>query len=66
MGLFVLLFLQLNYLMVVGVLGSTVLFLNVGYYNFTGYELVATGLVLVWLIVFVRNTAAVRSDRAQR
>ena len=37
---------------------------TVGYYNFTGYELVATGLVLVWLIVFVRNTAAVRSDRA--
>lgn len=59
-------FLLLNYLMVAGVLGSTVLFLNVGYYNFTGYELVATGLVLVWLIVFVRNTAAVRSDRAER
>lgn len=55
-------FLLLNYLMVLGVLGSTVLFLQVGYYNFTGYELVATGLVLVWLIVFVRNIAAVRAD----
>jgi hypothetical protein len=43
-------------------LWSVLLFKPFGYYNLTGLEIIAIALVFVWLILFVRTTAAVKQD----
>ncbi|GEK80016.1 DUF998 domain-containing protein [Agrococcus baldri] len=50
--------------MVVGTLVALVLWVPVGYYNFTGFEFAACGLIFVWLSVFVRGVVAATADRA--
>jgi hypothetical protein len=43
-------------------LWSVLLFKPFGYYNLTGLEIIAIALVFVWLILFVRTTAALKRD----
>ncbi|MCR8670523.1 DUF998 domain-containing protein [Agrococcus sp. HG114] len=50
--------------MVAGTAVALVLWLPVGYYNFTGFEFAASGLIFVWLSVFIRAIGAARADRA--
>lgn len=50
--------------MVLGTGVALVLWVPVGYYNFTGFEFAACGLILVWLSVFVRAIGAAAADRA--
>jgi hypothetical membrane protein len=50
-------------LMVVGTIGALVLWVPIGYYNFTGFEFAACGLIFVWLTTFLRSIAAVTDDR---
>lgn len=38
------------------------LFLSVGYFNLTVFELVAAAIIFTWLVVFVRHTAAMLND----
>jgi hypothetical membrane protein len=42
---------------------AAVLWFPVGYYNLTAVELIAASLVFAWLIVLIRNLAAVDADR---
>ena len=37
---------------------SVVLWIPIGYYNLTGMEFIAAGLLFAWLTVFVRMSAA--------
>ncbi|SDS04295.1 DUF998 domain-containing protein [Agrococcus carbonis] len=50
--------------MVAGTVVALVLWVPVGYYNFTGFEFAACGLIFVWLSVFVRALGAASADRA--
>lgn len=50
--------------MVIGTVLSLVLWVPVGYYNFTGFEFAACGLIFVWLSAFVRAIGAAKDDRA--
>lgn len=50
--------------MVVGTVVALALWVPVGYYNFTGFEFAACGLIFVWLSAFVRAIAAAKADRA--
>ncbi len=50
--------------MVVGTVVALLLWVPVGYYNFTGFEFAACGLIFVWLSAFVRAIAAAKADRA--
>lgn len=43
---------------------AVLLFWPLGYYNLTGLELTATALIFGWLVMFIRNTAALVSDAA--
>lgn len=43
---------------VVGILVAVALWIPIGYYNLTGMELVAAGLLFAWLLVFVRSVEA--------
>lgn len=43
---------------VIGIVVSIVLWVPIGYYNLTGMELVAAGLLFAWLLVFVRSAEA--------
>jgi hypothetical protein len=43
-------------------LWAVLLFQPFGYYNLTGLEIMAIALVFVWLILFVRTTAALKQD----
>lgn len=49
--------------MVAGTIVALVLWVPVGYYNFTGFEFAASGLIFVWLSVFVRAIEAAAADR---
>lgn len=51
--------------MVVGTIVALVLWVPFGYYNFTGFEFAACGLIFVWLSVFVRAIGAATADRAE-
>jgi len=51
-----------SYMLLLALLVSVWLFEVVGYFNLTVFELVATGLIFVWLIIFVRNLAALLKD----
>ncbi len=50
---------------VVGIVISILLWIPVGYYNLTGMEFIAAGLLFAWLIVFVR-TAHVYGGREEQ
>lgn len=54
-------FVVTGWLFLTTTVGLTVLFL-VGYYTLTAVELVGGTLVFTWLILFIRNTAAVKAD----
>jgi hypothetical protein len=43
---------------------AVVMYFPVGYYNLTAVELIAASLVFTWLIVLIRNLAAVDADQA--
>ncbi|WP_156366356.1 DUF998 domain-containing protein [Microbacterium sp. No. 7] len=49
-------------LVIVGILIAAVLWVPIGYYNLTGMEFIAAGLLFAWLLVFVRATAAYAQD----
>ena len=42
------------------------LFFPIGYYNLTAFELIASALIFSWLVIFVRNTAAVTGAAGSR
>lgn len=50
-------------LMVAGTIFALLLWVPIGYYNFTGFEFAACGLIFVWLTTFLRSIAAVTDDR---
>ncbi len=43
---------------VIGIIVSVLLWVPIGYYNLTGMELIAAGLLFAWLLVFVRSAEA--------
>lgn len=45
---------------------AAVLFFPIGYYNLTAFELIASALIFSWLVIFVRNTAAVTAVSGSR
>lgn len=51
-----------SYLLLAALLVSVWLFAVVGYFNLTVFELVAAGIIFTWLVVFVRNLAALLQD----
>ncbi|MGO4691040.1 hypothetical protein [Glaciibacter sp. 2TAF33] len=52
-------FFLLSYAFLAGILVSGVMYFPVGYYNLTAFELIASGLIFGWIVIFVRITAAV-------
>ncbi|MCU1409030.1 MAG: hypothetical protein JWM23_1110 [Microbacteriaceae bacterium] len=52
-------FFLLSYAFLAGIVVSGVMFFPVGYYNLTAFELITSGLIFGWLVIFVRVTAAV-------
>jgi hypothetical protein len=52
-------FVLLGYVFV-GVILVLAVFFAIGYYNLTAVELVAAVLIFSWIIVFLRNTSAMR------
>lgn len=51
-----------SYGLLVSLLVSVWLFLGIGYFNLTVFELVAAAIIFVWLVLFVRHTAALLGD----
>ncbi|WP_394940636.1 hypothetical protein [Psychromicrobium sp. YIM B11713] len=51
-----------SYVMLAGMICSVALFWPLGYYNLTGLELVSTALIFGWLVLFIRNIAALLED----
>ncbi|WP_306231679.1 DUF998 domain-containing protein [Agrococcus beijingensis] len=49
--------------MVIGTVAALALWVPVGYYNFTGFEFAACGLIFVWLSAFIRAIDAATADR---
>lgn len=54
-------FLALGYLFI-AVIGVAAVLYGIGYYNLTAVELIAAVLIFTWVIVLIRNTAAVSQD----
>jgi hypothetical protein len=52
-------FYLLTYIAVAALIAAGVLWRPLQYYNLTALELAAAGIVFAWLVVFIRNTAAV-------
>ena len=52
-------FYLLSFIAVASLAGATLLWQPLRYYNLTALELGAAGIVFGWLVVFIRNTAAV-------
>lgn len=52
-----------SYSLFAGLLLSVWLYLSVGYFNLTVFELIAAAIIFTWLIVFVRYTSAMLADR---
>lgn len=52
-----------SYGLLAALLFSTWLYLSVGYFNLTVFEIAAAAVIFTWLVVFVRQTAALLSDR---
>ncbi|HIW99158.1 MAG TPA: hypothetical protein H9871_03345 [Candidatus Nesterenkonia stercoripullorum] len=51
-------FYVLSYLYAGGLVGATALWKPIGYYNLTSLELIAGAILFAWLVVFIRNIAA--------
>lgn len=51
-----------SYLLLAALLVSVWLFASVNYFNLTVFELVAAAIIFTWLVVFVRNLAALLDD----
>lgn len=51
-----------SFVILAGMVLSVILFWPLGYYNLTGLELVATALIFGWLVLFIRNIAALLED----
>ena len=56
-------FAALGWVFLAVILVAAVLWFPVGYYNLTAVELIAASLVFAWLIVLIRNLAAVDADQ---
>jgi hypothetical membrane protein len=56
-------FVALGWLFLAVIVFAAVLWFPVGYYNLTAVELIAASLVFSWLIVLIRNLAAVDADQ---
>lgn len=52
-----------SYLLLFALIISGWLFLGVGYFNLTALEMVAFAIIFTWLILFVRNIAAMLNDQ---
>lgn len=55
-------FAALGWVFLAVILAAAVLWFPVGYYNLTAVELIAASLIFAWLIVLIRNLAAVDAD----
>ncbi len=53
-----------SYSLLAGLLVSVWLFAFAGYFNLTVFELVAASVIMTWLVVFIRQTAALVDDDA--
>ena len=51
-----------SYGLLAGLLVSVWLYMRVGYFNLTVFELVAAAIIFIWLVLFVRHTAALLGD----
>lgn len=49
--------------LVANTIGALLLWVPIGYDNFTGFEFAACGLIFVWLTTFLRAVAAAARDR---
>ncbi len=56
-------FAALGWVFLVVIFAAAVLWFPIGYYNLTAVELIASSLVFAWLIVLIRNLAAVDADQ---
>ena len=56
-------FAALGWVFLVAIVAAAVLWFPVGYYNLTAVELIAALLIFSWLIVLIRNLAAVDADQ---
>lgn len=56
-------FVALGWVFLAVIVVAAVMWFPVGYYNLTAVELIAASLVFAWLIVLIRNLAAVDADR---
>lgn len=55
-------FFILSYAFLCCIVLAAVMYFPIGYYNLTAFELISAALIFVWLVIFVRNTAAVTTD----
>ena len=56
-------FAALGWVFLAVIVVAAVMWFPVGYYNLTAVELIAASLVFAWLIVLIRNLAAVDADQ---
>ncbi|MGO4105738.1 hypothetical protein AB4Y63_17500 [Leifsonia sp. YAF41] len=59
-------FFSLGYAFLICIGVAAFMFFPVGYYNLTAFELIASALIFSWLVIFVRNTAAVTAVSSSR
>ncbi len=59
-------FYLLNYGFLGILFGSIWLFMGVGYFNLTTFEMVAAAIIFAWLVVFIRQIAAHIEDQPQK
>jgi len=58
-------FAALGWLFLAVIVVAAVLWFPVGYYNLTAVELIAASLIFAWLIILIRNLAAVDADQLE-
>ena len=58
-------FAALGWLFLAVIVAAAVLWFPVGYYNLTAVELIAASLIFAWLIILIRNLAAVDADQLE-
>lgn len=57
-------FTSLGWVFLAAIVAAAVMYFPLGYYNLTAVELIAGALVFTWLIILIRQLAAVDADRA--
>ncbi len=55
-------FFVISYILLAALIGAAWLFLGVGYFNLTALEMVAFAIIFTWLVLFVRQIAAMLAD----